>query len=248
MAAYTLELTFEDNMTEIIVEKKPVVMSTSKADEFFKNFPKDKVVAYKDYWETVRPKTDEDIFRRYLFAYMSVHTTWESNVKGYQAVKNINEWIDNKEILLEKIKNSGVGLHNNRTKYIWAFKDQFFANPKNYMITSKKYHVKKRDDIVDKIHGLGAAKTSFALEMSSPNECRVVCLDIHLLRLYNCDQMKYNKSRSGTKIYKDIERHWSINCGKVGVPCYIMRSLYWNMLQGKENCRYWSFCLESSFG
>ena len=248
MAAYTLELTFEDNMTEIIVEKKPVVMSTSKADEFFKNFPKDKVVAYKDYWETVRPKTDEDIFRRYLFAYMSVHTTWESNVKGYQAVKNINEWIDNKEILLEKIKNSGVGLHNNRTKYIWAFKDQFFANPKNYMITSKKYHVKKRDDIVDKIHGLGAAKTSFALEMSSPNECRVVCLDIHLLRLYNCDQLKYNKSRSGTKIYKDIERHWSINCGKVGVPCYIMRSLYWNMLQGKENCRYWSFCLESSFG
>ena len=248
MTTYTLELNFEDNMTEIVVEKKPVVMSTSKADEFFKNFPKDKVVAYKDYWETIRPKTDEDIFRRYLFAYMSVHTTWESNVKGYQAVKNINEWIDNKEILLEKIKNSGVGLHNNRTKYIWAFKDQFFANPKNYMITSKKYHVKKRDDIVDKIHGLGAAKTSFALEMSSPNECRVVCLDIHLLRLYNCDQLKYNKSRSGTKIYKDIERHWSINCGKVGVPCYIMRSLYWNMLQGKENCRYWSFCLESSFG
>jgi thermostable 8-oxoguanine DNA glycosylase len=245
MGAYTLELNFEDTMTEIVVEKKPVVMSTSKADEFFKNFPKDKVVAYKDYWETVRPKTDEDIFRRYLFSFMSVHTTWESNVKGYQAVKNIDEWIDNKEILLAKIKNSGVGLHNNRTKYIWAFKDQFFANPKDYMITSKKYHVKKRDDIVNKIHGLGAAKTSFALEMSNPNECRVVCLDIHLLRLYNCDQLKYNKSRSGTKVYKDIERHWSINCGKIGVPCYIMRSLYWNMLQEKEDCRYWSFCLES---
>jgi thermostable 8-oxoguanine DNA glycosylase len=232
-------------MTEIVVEKKPIVMNTSKADEFFKNFPKDKVVAYKDYWETVRPKTDEDIFRRYLFSFMSVHTTWESNVKGYQSVKNINEWIDNKDILLEKIKNSGVGLHNNRTKYIWTFKDQFFANPKDYIITSKKYHVKKRDNIVNKIHGLGAAKTSFALEMSNPNECRVVCLDIHLLRLYNCDQLKYNKSRSGTKVYKDIERHWSINCGKVGVPCYIMRSLYWNMLQEKENCRYWSFCLES---
>ena len=245
MSTYTLEQTFEDTMTETVVEKKPVVMSTSKADEFFKNFPKDKVVAYKDYWETIRPKTDEDIFRRYLFAYMSVHTTWESNVKGYQAVKNIDEWIDNKEILLAKIKNSGVGLHNNRTKYIWAFKDQFFANPKDYIITSKKYHVKKRDDIVNKIHGLGAAKTSFALEMSNPNECRVVCLDIHLLRLYNCDQLKYNKSRSGTKVYKDIERHWSINCGKIGVPCYIMRSLYWNMLQEKENCRYWSFCLES---
>ena len=28
-------------MTEIVVEKKPVVMSTSKADEFFKNFPEE---------------------------------------------------------------------------------------------------------------------------------------------------------------------------------------------------------------
>ena len=28
-----------------VVEKKPVVMNTEKANEFFKNFPKDKVVA-----------------------------------------------------------------------------------------------------------------------------------------------------------------------------------------------------------
>ena len=42
-------------MTDTVVEKKPIVMSTSKADEFFKNFPKDKVVAYKDYWETSEP-------------------------------------------------------------------------------------------------------------------------------------------------------------------------------------------------
>jgi hypothetical protein len=47
-----LELNFGEDMSEPVVEKKPVVMSTSKADEFFKNFPKDKVVAYKDYWES----------------------------------------------------------------------------------------------------------------------------------------------------------------------------------------------------
>ena len=55
---------------------EPVVMDTSKADIFFKNFPKDKVVSYKEYWESIRPKTNEDIFRRYLFAYMSVHTKY----------------------------------------------------------------------------------------------------------------------------------------------------------------------------
>jgi thermostable 8-oxoguanine DNA glycosylase len=240
-----LEPNFGEDMNEVVVEKKAVVMSTSKADEFFKNFPKDKVVAYKDYWETVRPKNNDDIFRRYLFAFMSVHTTWESNVKGYNAVKNFNEWIDDKTSLLEKIKNSGVGLHNNRTEYIWDFKDKFWANPKDYIITTKKYHVKKRDSIIQKIRGLGAAKISFSCEMQNPNECRVVCLDVHLLRLYGCENLKYNKSPKGMAMYKNIERHWSINCGKADVPCYIMRSLYWNILQEKENCRYWSFCLES---
>jgi thermostable 8-oxoguanine DNA glycosylase len=176
---------------------------------------------------------------------MSVHTTWESNVKGYNAVKNFDEWFDDKELLLEKIKNSGVGLHNNRTKYIWDFKTKFWNNPKDYIITTKKYHVKKRDSIIDKMQGLGAAKVSFSCEMQNPNECRVVCLDVHLLRLYGCENLKYNKSTKGMNTYKKIERHWSTSCGRVGVPCYIMRSLYWNTLQKQENCRYWSFCLEN---
>ena len=93
-------------------------LDKTKADIFFENFPKDKVVAYKEYWESVRPQNVEDIFRRYLFSYCSVHTTWQGNVKGYNAIKNFNEWIDNKETLLNKLHKSGVGLHNNRTNYI----------------------------------------------------------------------------------------------------------------------------------
>ena len=143
-------------MSETQEVKKPITMNTSKADEFFKHFPKDKVVAYKEYWESIKPQNYEDIFRRYLFSFMSVHTTWKGNVSGYKAIKDFNEWIDNKELLLEKLKNSGVGLHNNRTEYVWDFKTKFWTNPKDYIITTKKYHVKKRDSIIDKIRGLGA--------------------------------------------------------------------------------------------
>jgi hypothetical protein len=89
---------------ENTVSSNPVVeINTSKADEFFKNFPKDKIVAYKDYWESVRPKNNDDIFRRYLFAYCSVHTTWQGNVKGYNAIKNFHEWVGSKDMLLEKL-------------------------------------------------------------------------------------------------------------------------------------------------
>ena len=101
--------------------EKKTTYCRSKADEFFANFPKDKVMSYKDYWDSVEPQTDGDRFRRYLFAYCSVHTSWQGNCRGYEAIKNYEEWIDDKDMLLNKLSNSGVGLHNNRTKYIWDF-------------------------------------------------------------------------------------------------------------------------------
>ena len=81
----------------IAQETKPEKKTTycrSKADDFFKTFPVDKVQAYKDYWESVAPQTDGDRFRRYLFAYCSVHTSWQGNCRGYEAIKNYEEWID----------------------------------------------------------------------------------------------------------------------------------------------------------
>lgn len=223
--------------------KEPIVMSTSKADEFFRTFPRDKVVSYKDYWESIRPQNNDEIFRRYLFAYMSVHTTWKSNVAGYNAIKNFNEWLDDKELLREKIKNSGCGLYNNRTKFIWDFKDKFWANPKDFYLTTKKYHVKKRDQIVKNISGLGTAKVSFALEQSHPNECRVFCGDTHMLELYDMKTLTY-QSKRGLELYKKMERHWSVNCGKIGVPAYIARSIFWDAKQNKTDSRYWSYVFE----
>jgi len=227
----------------VVVDKTPVVMNPTKADIFFKNFPRDKVVAYKDYWQSVKPKTNADIFRRYLFSFMSVHTTWKSNVNGYNAIKNFSDWIDDKEILREKIKNSGCGLYNNRTKFIWDFKDQFQENPTDFYFTAKKGHVKKRDSIVNKIKGLGSAKISFSLEQIHPNECRVFCGDTHMLELYGMKTLTY-QSKAGLSLYKKMERHWSINCGKLGVPLYIARCIFWDAKQNKTDSRYWSYCLE----
>jgi hypothetical protein len=65
-----------------------------------------------------------------------------------------------------------------------------------------------------------------------------------MLRLYDMEKLKYNKSKSGTNLYKKMERHWVVNCGKQGVPSYIARSIYWDNLQKKEDSRYWSFVLE----
>ena len=240
----TFGITLETNMDAKTIEKK-TTYCRSKADDFFKTFPLEKVQAYKEYWETVAPQTDGDRFRRYLFAYCSVHTSWQGNCRGYEAIKNYDEWIDDKEILLDKLKNSGVGLYNNRTKFIWDFATQFWNKPSDFYLTTKKYHVKKRDSIVEKITGLGMAKVSFALEMIHPNFARVLCGDVHQLRLYDMEHLSYNKSKQGVSKYKKMEQHWSVNCGKLKVPSYIARCVYWDALQEKEDSRYWSYVLES---
>lgn len=221
----------------------PAIMDTGRADIFFKNFDKSLVDSYMQYWESIRPQNLADIFRRYLFSFMSVHTTWQGNVRGYNSIKEFDSWIDDKESLRDKLRTSGVGLHNNRTEYIWDFKDKFWKNPKDFFFTSKKGHVKKRDSMVQKIKGLSQAKISFSLEQIHPNECRVFCGDTHMLELYGMKTLKYN-SGEGLRLYKAMERHWSVNCGKIKVPCYIARCIYWDGIQGKENSKYWAHVFE----
>lgn len=225
------------------IKQKNTTYNKSMADKFFASFPKNKIVAYKDYWMSVKPQNLEDIFRRYLFAYCSVHTTWKGNCSGYKAIKNFEEWVDDKELLRTKLSNSGVGLHNNRTEYIWEFKDKFFQNPKSFYLTAKKYHIKKRDQIVEKIRGLGHAKVSFALEMVHPDFARTTCMDVHMLRLYGMEHLTY-KSKAGFAKYRQAEQHWNVNCGKIGVSSYIARCIYWDNIQQKDDSRYWSHVLE----
>jgi thermostable 8-oxoguanine DNA glycosylase len=218
-------------------------MKVEAVKSFFNKFPKDKVDGYCEYWDSITPTTHEEIFKRYLFAFCSVHTTFQGNIKGYQAIQNFEEWFHSKELLLEKLKNSGSGLYNNRSNYIWDFKNQFWNSTKDYYFTSKKCHLTKRDQIVDKINGLGMAKVSFALEMIHPNDARVLCGDIHQLRLYGLEDLKYN-NKQGREAYKKMESNWVYHCSRNKVPSYIARSIYWDQIQEQENTRYWSFVFE----
>ena len=72
------------------LETKPEKKTTycrNLADDFFRTFPREKVQSYKEYWESVRPQNHGDIFRRYLFAYCSVHTSWQGNMKNGSTTK-----------------------------------------------------------------------------------------------------------------------------------------------------------------
>ena len=139
-------------------------------DQLFNNIHQPEVKEYTKYWKSVAPKTDEEIFRRWLFAYTSIHTTWEGNVRGYNAIKNFDEWITDKDLLLQKLIESKCGLHNNRTEYIWDFAQGYLDNPKDYVKGKKENWIDFRNRLVKKCRGIGIAKVSFTLEMCFPDK------------------------------------------------------------------------------
>ena len=83
-------------------------MLTTKGKEFFDSIKPEDVCRYMEYWQSVAPKNEEEHYQRWLFAYMSVHTSWKSNVRGYQAIKRFKQWEGDKSKLHQKIENAIV--------------------------------------------------------------------------------------------------------------------------------------------
>jgi thermostable 8-oxoguanine DNA glycosylase len=218
-------------------EKRVIQPTVTRVEDFFNSFNRDRVAEYCEYWTNISPKTEMDCLRRWLFAFLSVHTTWERNVIAYNRMKDLN-WIGDDVELENRLVAAGVGLHKNRTKFLSRFVADFLQNTSDFFVKNTGDTKQSRDSLVKRILGLGMAKTSFALEMIQPTTCEAVCMDTHLFQLYGLDQSK------DLKFYKTIENHWNDMCVKHEIPNYIARCLFWDTNQEKNNSRYWSWCLE----
>lgn len=210
----------------------------TKVENFFLNLDYTKVAEYILYWQQTTPENDSETFQRWLFAFMSVHTSWQANVTGYLAIKDWWNWVNKPDELLGRLEKSRVGLQNNRLKYISAFAYSFWQNPSNYKKNKNETWYEFRNRLKDSVLGLGFAKTSFALEMCYPNKARITCFDTHMFQAYGLDQVK------DVKKYNLIEQHWVDMCIMWNIPSYIARCLYWDTKQGYNDSRYWSYVLE----
>ena len=60
---------------------------TKDVEEFFHSISSNEIEEHQNYWDKLTPEEPEQKFQRYLFAFLSVHTTWENNVKAYIRIK-----------------------------------------------------------------------------------------------------------------------------------------------------------------
>lgn len=213
---------------------------TPAVEEAFRGMRNCDAVRYVDYWENLSARTPAQLFRKFLFAYMSVHTTWESNVNGYAALRDYKRWLGDRDGLRSLIVRVGAGLHNNRAAWIDAFSERFWAAPDWWFRGHRESWGVYRDRLEKEVVGLGPAKVSFALELAFPLEAEVLCLDVHMLRLYGVkDQSKMKKGQ-----YQVLEHDWVGRARAAEMPSFIVKQIHWDRLQGKPDSRYWSHVLE----
>ena len=213
-------------------------MNTEPVESFFDSIKPEEIKFQYDYWKKLKPINDSERFQRFLFAFTSIHTSWEANIRGYNLIKDWWTWMNRWDHLKEKLIESRIGLHNNRLRFISIFTTKFWSNPSVFDRGMNENWNGFRNRIEREITGLGLAKSSFAIEMIYPDEAEVVCLDTHLFQAYGLDQIKHRKK------YDLLENHWVENSRKKDLPPYIARCIYWDRKQEKSDSRYWSHVLE----
>lgn len=205
----------------------------------------DKIQGYKDYWSSIAPKDDREYFMRWIFAFLSVHTTWSANVFAFNTLNADELWWNNSALLLEKLHSSKVGLYNRRLKGIEAFSKSFWEDPIAWKKLNEETWTECRDRLAAKCHGIGLAKTAFALELCYPLSNESVCLDTHMLQLYGYSTEKEKAKGAKYNSYTEMERHWVEHCKAKNIPAYIGRALFWDTRQQKDDSRYWSYVFEN---
>ena len=219
-------------------------MSREAVENTVASFTGAEIAAQTAYWKALTPDCHIERFRRWLFAFMSVHTSWEANCTGYLAIRDHLEWAFDENKLRPLLENSGAGMHNNRARYIHAFAVDYFRNPDEFMPLEGETWEQCRNRLVERVTGLGIAKVSYALEMSAPLEADVMCCDIHQLRLYGLGPEHVAATGPKYQTFREAERHWVDVCRARGVAPYVGRNVLWNRIQGRPDCRFWSFVLE----
>lgn len=218
-------------------------MDTVLAEQHIAGITPQQISAYEQYFVTLAPRTVEDVFRRWMFAYASVHTTWESNCRLYQMLKPL-DWMGNIHVLRDRIQESRAGLHNNRAEYIMNFSQFFWRHPHWFNMAPGEDWFQFRDRIMERAPGIGKAKAAFLLELTCFHRARVACFDTHMVQLYGYTAKAYGAGRLPEKQFDAMEHHWAATCAQRNVSPVTARWIYWDQKMGKPNSSYWAHVLE----
>jgi len=224
------------------LKKKPAEQAIDELDP-------QKIKQYAKYWHAITPHTDEERWKRWIFALCSAQLNWQQNVEAYQAIMTM-PWAT-KDELVEVLVGSRSGMYNSNAKCVCKFDALHKAQLKKLGYNRLLGHINNagydnwtrwRDNFVEKglVFGAGPKVASFGMELCHPDDCRVIAADVHLLRLYGVPKDEGGKLAT----YKRVEDHWVSRCDIYGYSPIMARHVWWDSLHDEDSTRYWSHIFE----
>lgn len=221
---------------------------------------------YNKYWEVLKPKDEVQFHNCFVFSFLSIRTTWQKNVHGFelwgnnkildivQAVMDTPDDDPAKPAKIEVMEAAADALQTGlQVKKILSVKSYLKNCYRTDLIDGvpvKAYDFKKKEDeswdkyrsrITKAIDHLGITKASFAIELMYPFESELICLDSRMLKM-----MKLEKMKLGKRDYKNIEKLWKDECTRKGVSPAIARHIVWSRDNPGGNCTTWANCLDTT--
>lgn len=227
-------------------KKPPRGPNPRGAEEAVRSVPRARLSAYHRYWSELVPTTPQEAYYRWAYAVASVNSNVVVHLQTYRFVLRLGlapgwtaGWTE--ESLTRAFADSRVGgMFANRSRAFLALDKRFLENPRAFAPGAPDPD--DRDLLMAALHGLGPAKTAFALELVDPHGCTAVCMDRHVLRLYGLDPAKVRPAD-----YARAEAHWAEFCRSRGLAPAVARFAVWDALFGRSDCRWWSFVFEPHF-
>lgn len=217
----------------------------------------EEIEKYTKYWKLLKPITHQQISNCFIFAFLSIRTTWRKNVHGFELwgndkiiniVKAVHNTPDEDPTKEAKVRTLNAmvaalqtGLQGQKLSSVQSFleltKDDFNAVLKKEDESWDTY----RNRISDAIRYLGITKSSFAIELLYPDEAGVVCIDTRMVNMFG-----YKGMHLGPKKYREIEKEWVAYSETRGVAPAIARHIVWSRESPSGNCTDWSNCLDTA--
>lgn len=206
-----------------------------RIETFFDTIDYDTVDRYKQDWQTIMPKNEQEHINRYRFAYCTVHTSWANSCDQYNAIKRTNA--DTTYGSLHRmLKNSAGGMYQIKAFGINNLQSMWTNNRKLFVPNTNNWQT-WRTKLSNNLKKLGLAKTSFAIEMIRPLDAQIICIDRHMFKAFGWDNVDKPCTYNQYKYYED---YWCELSNSVGVAPVISRNMFWDKIQNQPDSMYWA--------
>jgi hypothetical protein len=180
--------------------------------------------SYTRFIAGIAPPAAAAVYERYLFALLSRHCALSRTVRAFGLLRG--RYHTEPDALGAVLRDERIGYYNTWAPQIAAFTRGYVTAPERFLPAPGEPFAAARDRISAATHGLGPAKTAFALGLVLPFEATVCCVDVHIARLLaplmDCPEAAV------TRRHREVDAMLAAVAAEASVPLAVAHWILWD--------------------